>query len=203
MRRRVFTVSAVILLGAWLAALSLWLRSYWVESRTIREYRHFDGVRLLERRDILTSRRGRIHVSLDFKETELHKHLAERALEKDPAIVGAGRTDWDLEEIRPPVKWGFSGRWGVSRHTGEKSYNSVNGPYRSHWSQTVFSWGIVLAVLGVTPLCWLAGVRRELWRRKRVRAGLCVQCGYDLRATSGRCPECGKPGPRMNTNGHE
>ena len=195
MRQRVFTVSAMILLVVWLAALSLWLRSDWVESRTIREYRHFDGVRLLERRDILTSRRGRIHVSLDVKETELHKHLADRVLDKDPTIGGAGRSDWELEEIRPPLKWGFSGRWGVARRTGEKSYDSVNGPYRSRWSQTVFSWGVVLTVLGIVPLFWLAGVRREHWRRKRVRAGLCVQCGYDLRATPGRGPECGEAAP--------
>jgi DMSO/TMAO reductase YedYZ heme-binding membrane subunit len=41
-----------------------------------------------------------------------------------------------------------------------------------------------------------------LWRTQRKRnrelAGLCLICGYDLRATPGRCPECGSPaGPAI------
>lgn len=32
-----------------------------------------------------------------------------------------------------------------------------------------------------------------LTRRRQVKAGVCVHCGYDLRASSNRCPKCGRP----------
>jgi hypothetical protein len=34
-------------------------------------------------------------------------------------------------------------------------------------------------------------VPRKLVRQQRRAAGCCLECGYDLRATPERCPECG------------
>jgi hypothetical protein len=53
--------------------------------------------------------------------------------------------------------------------------------------------GVVLAAAGMIAPSILC-LRRigQLRRRKR---GLCVCCGYDLRATADRCPECGTTAP--------
>ena len=46
-------------------------------------------------------------------------------------------------------------------------------------------------VTGALPALWLTRWRRESVRDKRQRTGQCTGCGYDLRSSPQRCPECG------------
>jgi hypothetical protein len=75
------------------------------------------------------------------------------------------------------------------------SCESPPNPHLAHFRYTRGTWdgnstGIpfwFLAVTFVSPVVLKMGLR--VTRKKPI--GLCAKCGYDLRATPGRCPECG------------
>ncbi|MFI5382472.1 MAG: hypothetical protein ACHRHE_24535 [Tepidisphaerales bacterium] len=53
----------------------------------------------------------------------------------------------------------------------------------------------VFVVALICGACWATwGLRRA---NRRLANGLCVSCGYDLRASESRCPECGIPIPSL------
>jgi hypothetical protein len=67
-------------------------------------------------------------------------------------------------------------------------------PEPGTWSITIGvlapCWFLAL-VTGVLPAMWLTRWRRSAIAARRRNAGQCAACGYDLRASPERCPECG------------
>ena len=88
--------------------------------------------------------------------------------------------------------------------SGRKVFLGDGAIYVVRWSGLFLSveWGFPLPPLAVAaallPLMRLSvrnsRLRREVARR---RLNLCPACGYDLRATPGRCPECGAVPERL------
>jgi hypothetical protein len=56
------------------------------------------------------------------------------------------------------------------------------------WRELGLPTWFAVIFLAILPLVWMRGCAR---RRDRMRHGLCPTCGYDLRVSPNRCPECG------------
>jgi hypothetical protein len=65
---------------------------------------------------------------------------------------------------------------------------SPGWPY--YWVRLPFWCAMILSA--ILPAWWIVWYRR---RRHLKFPGLCAKCGYDLRASAHRCPECGTPIP--------
>jgi hypothetical protein len=75
------------------------------------------------------------------------------------------------------LKFGCVAADGLPSSEGTESVRGIAMP---HW--------FLAALFAVMPLAEAVRWRR---RQRRGRAGRCAKCGYDLRATPKRCPECG------------
>jgi hypothetical protein len=91
----------------------------------------------------------------------------------------------------PPVDYQNSQDEPLWRQLGFGWYYEPNGPYEyKHHGVLAPGW----AVAGALAIPWILIVHARRKRRTirlRRQRGLCIKCGYDLRASSGRCPECG------------
>ena len=94
-------------------------------------------------------------------------------------------------------RWGFAWDWTRSRETKDWG----DGPRTEEYAAAVVivpyaALALPAAVLPVGRGFGAAWRRAARWRR--LRRGRCGGCGYDLRGSGGRCPECGEAGRRTN-----
>jgi hypothetical protein len=97
-------------------------------------------------------------------------------------------------EFDPLGRCGFSCRFDKERRETRHG-NAVDRKLNAR----VPCWFSCLAS-GVLPGWWITRRKARLRKRRRAR-NLCEQCGYDVRASAERCPECGTQVPQTTPVG--
>ena len=90
-----------------------------------------------------------------------------------------------LEAMYP--HWTVIGFRTFDFYRGLPRFSDLGGGFLKGWSVLIPLW--IPALLFSAP--FLLPLPRRWRRRKRKKLGLCLECGYDLRASKERCPECG------------
>ena len=161
MLRRLFTIFAALSLLLCIASVVLWVRSYGWK----------EGIGYSTWFSAFT-RYGALCVTLDFNDYGVKRGFA--ANRRPQSRRGNSLVD------RPDAR--FTG-FGYKRH------GWADWP-KPTWVVLVPMW-FVTAATALPPGLWLRSAYRRRAAVARTAKGLCPACGYDLRATPGRCPECG------------
>jgi hypothetical protein len=88
--------------------------------------------------------------------------------------------EWEMKHLPPE----YSG----AKIFGLMIVNRPRTPTGAAITYYVMSYWLLMALLLVPPFIWVFN-RRQMVRQCRERK--CLKCGYDLRHTPERCPECG------------
>jgi hypothetical protein len=90
-----------------------------------------------------------------------------------------------------PTKWRLGLGWEKHRFGKVVNFYSpgpIGASFNLDYTTVAIPYWLLLLPTLVAP--WMI-VRQRWTRLRREELGLCLQCGYDLRETPERCPECG------------
>ena len=172
--RLTLAVGTALSLFVCVALLVLWVRSY----------------RVIDMLSHQQERGSAVHVYSNYGRLMVHvMHWGEVGIYPPHSIrYGKGPVIRPSRRV-PPI--GTVHDW---RALGFRYWYAVPAPPTGvsvrQWLLVVPLWFLTLAA-ALPPVLWYVNIRR--WRRDQHRrqSGHCTRCGYDLRATRDRCPECG------------
>jgi hypothetical protein len=189
--RHAFTALSALSLLLCVAVCVLWVRSHVVVDDLLWRSLRPDERCLNERHLSLRSSGGGFRIAVQWGTMPRPDHLGIDPSEYGP--VGFVRfTDKSMEY--PPAHMQsaaatFAG-FGVER--GDYPPGGWPDGLHLQWIGLILPYWFMVLALGPIPLLWLMRVRRAARARA---AGLCPACGFDLRASPDRCPECGAAAP--------
>ena len=191
MRRWLPNLAAVGSALLFLLAVAAWVRSQFaLEAVTFREW---DSPTLTTSHSVVAIDEGHLTAA----QSVLRFHPTEDRAALDQMFAGPRVQRWTFGPITSPR---LQDDWTLYEWDPPRTHALPRGTEHS-WRIGVHLL-IPLAAAAVLPAVRVRSLLRE---RRRKRHGLCLACGYDLRATPGRCPECGHvaadaitvPGERM------
>ena len=158
--------------------LTFWVRGYFAADSLHASYHAHPYVEVMGRtthyriaETTVTNGRGCIAVKTE-SDFSSHRPIPKFAMERGLSVSS------DLRLLRPRFSW-----LGLE-HATDSSFGTE--------SIRVPTWMLVV-VFSLLPL-WRES--RRYAKRRRSRANLCIECGYNLTGnTSGTCPECGTKVP--------
>jgi hypothetical protein len=199
MRRKLFNLAAGASLLVCVFVAALWLRSYWsadrvswmrfwydgTVSRVYENPKHFESWSVHD--VVLDSERGGLRLfyySDRGRDGFFNPQRSGFEIRSEPS----SRYPYSaMSGLRPALMW----TWGGFQVHHEQESNRTG---RVRWLHLVAPHWSVAGVAAVMPALWAYHYRRL---RRHEAGHVCAHCGYDLRATPGRCPECGAaPGRR-------
>jgi hypothetical protein len=182
MKRRLLNLLTVLSLLLCVTAAMLWVRSYFAADVLLRTVGRENTTYTI---GYIKSGRGTLYAQrLNYPEARDEGALAgPRGWRRQSAALSAS----EVQDVDAPLAW-MDGGYRLGRY----GYGCLKGASIPQ-SRLAFPHWALLAVTLPLPATRL--VRLGI-KRSRARAGRCRMCGYDLRATPDRCPECGTAGAK-------
>jgi hypothetical protein len=200
---RVFlAIWAALSLLLCVAVLMLWVRSYWTADVWTRSTDKFSAGREITGTWRVHSVRGvlalnRLHSNAAVKFPVIYYDRAgrQKVINSLPDSFGSTSAWTEMDPAAVVIN-----RKSLWQRLGFDAFGTAtkswSGSVQHRWGFLVPHWMVAL-IAGAQP-CWLWWHARHQRKREQYRADhqLCRQCGYDLRESPERCPECGAAAAR-------